>query len=73
MYLLGTESPDGHIPAECNTLLNGIQSRFILSLNDVPEVRDIFKDFNIESVKTKYSLAGKNRKKETVGEVLISN
>lgn len=29
-------------------LLRGLQGRFILSLNDVPEVRDIFAGFRIE-------------------------
>lgn len=55
------------------TLLKGLQSRFIMSLNNVPEIREIFKDFNIETVKTIYSIAGKNRKKGMSRELLISN
>lgn len=54
------------------TLLKGIQGTFILSLNDRPEVRKIFKGFHIYSVETTYTLAGATHAKR-VGEVLISN
>ncbi|MCP4392785.1 MAG: DNA adenine methylase [Alphaproteobacteria bacterium] len=51
--------------------LKNIKGSFILSLNDKKEVREIFKDFYIESVSTNYSVSvGKTKK---VGEVLISN
>ena len=53
-------------------LLKTIKGKFILSLNDVPEIREIFKDFNIEEVQTKYSLQGADKKKN-VGELLIMN
>ncbi len=53
-------------------LLAGIKGTFILSLNDRPEVRRIFKAFNIYKVKTTYTIAG-NGKAKPVGEVLISN
>jgi len=35
-------------------LLEGIQGRFILSLNDTPEVREIFGQFDLEEVTLKY-------------------
>jgi len=57
--------------------LKGIQGKFILSLNDTPEVREIFKDFRIESIETKYSLANPKVAAHTRGEdrkeVLIYN
>lgn len=53
------------------TLLVSIDGRFIMTLNDTPEVREIFKAFNIESVDTTYSLARKTSK--TAREVIISN
>ena len=57
--------------------LKGIQGKFILSLNDTPEVREIFKDFRIESIETKYSLANPKVAAQTRGEdrqeVLIYN
>lgn len=40
-------------------LLEGIQGRFILSLNDTPEVRAIFARFTIEPVELNYRLSGK--------------
>jgi DNA adenine methylase len=39
-------------------LLSRLKGRFILSLNDKPEVRRLFKGFKIESVKVKYSVGG---------------
>lgn len=51
--------------------LGGIKGKFILSLNDVPEVREIFSSFKIESVSTKYTMNGAHQR--TVGEVLISS
>lgn len=51
--------------------LDGIKGKFILSLNDRPQVRDIFASFRIEAVKTRYSV-GASRSKP-VGEVLIRN
>lgn len=51
-------------------LLKSLKGRFILSLNDRPEVRETFKDFHIEKVKTRYSIAAKAHK--VVGEVLIT-
>ncbi|WP_027188069.1 DNA adenine methylase [Desulfovibrio cuneatus] len=54
-----------------NTQLSGIKGKFLLSLNDTPEVRTIFNQFTIESVNTKYTC---NKEKNiTAGEVLISN
>ncbi len=59
-----------------DTLMN-VQGRFILSLNDTPEVREIFKDFQIESIETKYTLGNSKVSKDTRGkerkEVLIHN
>jgi DNA adenine methylase len=53
--------------------LSGLRGRFVLSLNDTPGVRQVFRRFEIEAVETTYSisgLAGAGRGK--VGEVLIS-
>lgn len=52
-------------------LLAGVRGQFILSLNDVPEVREIFRGFSIESVQTRYSINNKLGSKR-VGEVLIT-
>ena len=53
-----------------NGILKGLQGRFILSLNDTPEVRKIFKGFKIDVVKTTYFVSGSPKQ---VGELLISN
>jgi DNA adenine methylase len=51
--------------------ITGTKGRFILSLNDVPEVRELFKAFNIEAVSVTYSLNRENRTKRR--ELIISN
>lgn len=50
-------SPNGpifsrHEFAEMARILRGLRVTFILSLNDVPEVREIFAGFTIEPVRT---------------------
>ena len=53
-------------------LLSGIRGKFILSINDTPEIRKIFKEFRRETVDTRYMAAGANKKKK-VSELLIMN
>jgi DNA adenine methylase len=53
-------------------ILARLKGRFILSLNDVPEVRDIFSRFHITEIKTRYSAGSADRNKPVV-ELLISN
>lgn len=57
---------------QLEALLSGLQGKFIMSINDVPEIRQMFKQFNVESVTTSYTVAGGN-KKVKAGELLISN
>lgn len=51
--------------------LGRIQGRFLLSLNDVPDVRRIFRAFEFEAVQVNYSLNGS--KQGGAAELLISN
>ena len=51
-------------------LLRDIKGRFILSLNDLPEVRELFAGFEIEEVQTTYTTNHRNARR--VGELLIS-
>jgi DNA adenine methylase len=53
-------------------ILASITGKFILSINDIGEIRDLFKGFHIETVETSYSAAGANKKKK-VKELLIMN
>ena len=52
-------------------LLRGIKGRFVLSLNDRPEVRTLFKGFKIEAVETRYSANAKSTRRAR--ELLISS
>ncbi len=52
--------------------LQGIQGKFILSLNDLPAVRDIFKAFDLHAVETTYTIS-KNDNQQTASELLIHN
>jgi DNA adenine methylase len=53
-------------------ILAGIQGKFILSINDCPEIRSIFKGYRIDVVDTSYMARGANKKKR-VNELLIMN
>jgi DNA adenine methylase len=53
--------------------LAGIKGRFLMSINDVPEIREAFDGFRIEPVLTTYSVAAKQSGRSKVGELLIGN
>jgi len=53
-------------------VLSGIQGKFIMSINDVREIRELFGDFFIEEVTTSYTMPGAHRQKKVV-ELLIRN
>jgi DNA adenine methylase len=54
------------------SLLRELKGRFILSLNDIPEVRETFANFQIDAVKTTYTIAGGKGAKRAA-EVIISD
>ncbi|WP_353429002.1 DNA adenine methylase [Paracoccus denitrificans] len=55
-------------------MLTGIKGRFILSLNDVPDVRQTFAAFHLTEVRTTYTISGaRNDSAGTRPELLISN
>lgn len=58
--------------ARLRDVLAGIQGKFIMSINDVPEIRELFKDCFLEEVITSYKMPGANKQKK-VTELLISN
>lgn len=51
-------------------VLEGIEGKFIVSINNTPEIRKIFKDFSIDEVKTSYTVSGAD-KQQKVTELLI--
>jgi len=53
-------------------ILRRIQGKFLLSINDVPEIRHIFDGYHVEEVRTSYTVSGGHRSKK-VTELLISN
>lgn len=55
-------------------VLAGIKGRFLMTINDTPEIRDIFRKFQIEEVKLKYLMSKKEGSRSKVRtELLISN
>ena len=53
--------------------LVALKGRFILSINDVPEIREIFARFQIEAVKTTYTIANHAKGAGDRAELLIRN
>lgn len=56
---------------EIKAILKGLKGNFILSINDVPEIRKIFKTFNMKKVSVPYSVGKSSRKQ--FAELLISS
>jgi len=54
-------------------LLRGARGRFLLSLNDLPEVRECFGAFHIIPVETTWTIAAAHGGAQRVGEVIITN
>ncbi len=52
--------------------LAAIKGRFLMSINDVPEVREIFSGFAIEEVTTSYTIGTQSDRSPTRKELLIS-
>jgi DNA adenine methylase len=53
-------------------LLAKIDGKFILSINDTPEIRKLFKGFNVSTEATSYTASGGDKRKR-VSELLITN
>ena len=53
-------------------MMAGIKGRFLMSINDVPEIRETFEQFNLSEVTTTYSI-GTKRTGEARAELLVSN
>jgi len=51
-------------------MLRGLKGRFVLSIGDRPEIRDLFAWADLEEVETRYSANGKTNRR--VRELLIS-
>ena len=49
-----------------------IQGQFLLSINDVPEVREIFGRFEVDEVTTTYTVSTAHGNRQARGELLIS-
>ena len=58
--------------ARLTDLLRGPRGRFILSLNNVPEVRELFAWARIEAVETTYSINRKDNSQKA-GELIITS
>lgn len=55
-------------------VLAGIKGRFLMTINDTPEVLEIFKRFSIEKVELKYSMIKKDGSRSQMRtELLIGN
>ncbi|MBI3584177.1 MAG: DNA adenine methylase [Nitrospinae bacterium] len=53
-------------------ILKSISGKFIMSINNTKEIRELYKDFNIKKVETMYNIGGVD-KKQKVTELLIMN
>lgn len=54
------------------TLFKKVRGKFMMSINDTPEIRSLFGGFHVKEVKTVYNAGGAGHKKQ-VTELLIMN
>ncbi|MHC1747450.1 MAG: DNA adenine methylase [Cellulosilyticaceae bacterium] len=53
--------------------LTTIKGKFLVTINDHPQVREWYKDFNIEETKVSYSIAKEQKARKEYGELIITN
>lgn len=54
--------------------MKNAEGKFMLSINDHPEMRETFKDLNIDTLKIKYALNnGTGKTPKTSAELVIKN
>ena len=53
--------------------LNNLKGKFLLTINDHPQVRDWYKNFNIKEVKVNYSVSKENKARGKYKELIITN
>jgi DNA adenine methylase len=56
-----------------SVILGGLKGKFILSINNHPKMRETFRGFKVDKVKTKYASGTWTGKSKAVTELLISN
>ncbi|PHV00152.1 DNA adenine methylase [Iodobacter sp. BJB302] len=54
-------------------LAKSITGHMIISVNDIPEMREVFDGLTIERVEINYTVGGKGRNKDKTGELIIRN
>lgn len=54
-------------------ILLKVKGKFIMSINDVPQIREMYKAFNIQEVQTRYSVGVPKGEAKKVTELLIMN
>lgn len=50
-----------------------LKGKFILSINDTPEIRKVFGSFTVRPVSTRYSLGNADRRTDNARELLVMN
>lgn len=53
--------------------LADIKGKFMVTINDHPQVRKWYKDFNVEEVKVAYSVSKEQKARKEYGELIITN
>lgn len=53
--------------------LKNIQGKFLVTINDHPQVREWYKDFNIKEAKVMYSVSNQASARKEYGELIITN
>ena len=59
--------------AELRRTLQAVKGRFVLSYNDAPEIRDLYRGYNIHEVQRANTLAHASGKRDTYNELVITN
>lgn len=58
---------------ELKNILDNLKGKFIMSINDSKNIRELFKDYNMMNIKTRYSNKEQGTKEGHINELIITN
>ena len=71
--MLLTEILKNEHASDCNELMSSATGRFVVSINDHPQIREVFAGFDLVPVQLDYTIGGGQGRGKKFGELIIKS
>lgn len=61
------------VKSRLRNILGNIKGKFLVTINDHPQVKEWYKEFNIQEVKVRYSVSKEQKARKQYGKLIITN